>query len=668
MKTQKAASYRKWLVLAMAALAAIWFASSGRPQLPASGARIPLTESTKIADVLHVASHAAQTATQGVSGVTGVVRLPSGSALARASVCLWPALRHIELSAASLCAEISQNGTFEIHAAPGAWLVTARGGVGLRDLTRGVQVSAGAIASVQLVLSPGGAILRGAVIDASGGPISNAMVVAYLPGVAERPDEPALTLAATDEHGKFSLSASEGGIDLRVSADGYATALVSTSAPKTGLEVALLRGSSVAGIVENEAREPVAGVLVQASSEQWLGSIAQAVSGQDGSFSISGISEGAAYLRVVSDDWFAEPLRLAIEPDSEQTGVRLVASRATTIRGTILVNEEPCATHGQVLLSGAATFGAEARSGGVVKLAGVPPATYRVRVHCDGAADFVDMLELRGDGPPLTWRLSRGYSVRVKVQGLERDISHLTVQALAMQPRVGTTADDAPSRAVDCAYLGETLFDCRGLSAAAHRFSLSVAGRVPAEADAVLGEGNNPEVVLLLPQTGAVHVSVLNVDPLGTDIVADGPVFATGIAAPDGSFSLNFLPPGTYTVRTQDSTAAAQVAVAGGAVAEVALTLPAVEELRGVVLDLDGQPVSDATVLLRREGSLGAHTVRQRRTDLDGHFSFGELLSSRYGVAVESSAGAGEFLVETSRALTLRVPSAPLLPKWFAGE
>jgi hypothetical protein len=60
--------------------------------------------------------------------------------------------------------------------------------------------------------------------------------------------------------------------------------------------------------------------------------------------------------------------------------------------------------------------------------------------------------------------------------------------------------------------------------------------------------------------------------------------------------------------------------------------------------------------------------VRQRRTDLDGRFSFGELLSARYGIGVESSDGAGEFLVETSRALTLRVPSAPLLPQWFAQQ
>ena len=257
----------------------------------------------------------------------------------------------------------------------------------------------------------------------------------------------------------------------------------------------------------------------------------------------------------------------------------------------------------------------------------------------------------------------------MKVQGPGRDVSRqLVVQALATQPRVGTTADDAPSRAVDCAYLDEMLFDCRGLSAAAHRFTLFAAGRVLAEAEAVLGEGSNPEVVLLLPQTGAMRVSVLNVDPLGIDVVADGPVFARGTAAPDGSFSFGFLPPGAYTVRTQDSTASARVDVAGGAVANVTLTLPGTEELRGVVLDVDGQPVSDATVLLRRQGSLGANTVRQRRTDLDGHFSFGELLSARYGIAVESSAGAGEFLVETSRALTLRVPSAPLLPEWFAQQ
>jgi hypothetical protein len=654
---------------AMVALAATWFASSGGPKPPASGARIRATERTRVAAASRVASNAAtQSATPGMSGVTGVVRASSGGALARVSVCLWPQ-QHIEMSVTKSCTETDQTGTFRMQAGPGTWLLTARGGVGLRDLTQDVQVSAGAIVSVQLVLSPGGATLAGEVMDASGGPISNAMVVAYLPGVTERPDEALLTLAATDEHGRFSLSASEGGIDLRVSADGYATALVSTSAPKAGLEVALLRGSSVTGIVENPAREPVAGVLVQARSEQSLGGIAQAVSRQDGSFSISGISEGAAYLRVVSDHWFAEPLRLAIEPDSEHTGVRLVASRGTTIRGTILVNDEPCATHGQVLLSGPATFGADAQAGGAVKLAGVPPATYRVRAHCDGALDYVGMLELTGDGPPLTWRLSRGCSVRVKVQGRERDISHqLTVQALATQPQVGTAADDAPSRAVDCAYLGEKLFDCRGLSATAHRFSLSTAGRVLTEAEAVLSEGANPEVVLLLPQTGAVHVSLLNVDPLGTDVVADGPVFATGIAAPDGSFSFDFLPPGAYTVRTQDSTASAHVDVAGGAVANITLTLPATEELRGIVLDLVGQPVSDATVLLRRKGAVGANTVRQRRTDSDGHFSFGELLRARYGIAVESSAGAGEFLVETSRALTLRVPSAPLLPEWFAQQ
>jgi hypothetical protein len=173
--------------------------------------------------------------------------------------------------------------------------------------------------------------------------------------------------------------------------------------------------------------------------------------------------------------------------------------------------------------------------------------------------------------------------------------------------------------------------------------------------------------VLQLAETGAAHVRLRGGDSSGVTVLADGPVSASAFAAPDGSFWLRFLKPGSYAVRAQGSEAV-HVDVVRNAIAEVLLTLPAVEELSGVVLDEDGQPVSDASVVLRRDGMLAPIALRQRRTGWDGRFSFDGLMSAQYRVAVESSAGAGEFNVRTARPAVLRVPSAPLLPAWFAPQ
>lgn len=637
-----------------------------KPASRASSAKSREAEPTRIAVV---ARPILEGTGQQPSGIRGVVSSPSGQAVSGSSVCVWPSEPNFEFWKQSFCTNTDRLGAFEIAVEPGAWLLAVRGGVGLRDLTQVTQVIAGKFVPLRLVLSPGGATLSGKVLDASGGPISKATIAAYPPGVGERPGEPALALALSDADGAFSLSASEGELELRVAADGYATALLSTSAPKTSFEVALLPGSSVSGVVVGAAQQPVVGVLVQARSERPLGGIAQAVSGSDGSFSIHGVSEGMAYVRIVSEAWFAEPLRFEVEPSSEQTGVRIVASRAVTVRGTILVNNEPCAAHGQVLLSGAATFGAEAQAGGVVKLPGVPPATYQVRVQCDTASDLVGALDLTEETPALIWRLSRGLSVRVSVLADEGEPARqLQVHALGVQSAGAAQENAGPSHSVECAPTGAAMFECRGLSPGAHSFSVSTDGRVLAQVEAVLDVGNNPEMALRLPETGAVHVRLRGGDASGTNVVANGAVSASAVAAPDGSFWIRFLKPGSYTVRTQDFAAEAQVNVAHNATTEVLLTLPAVQELSGVVLDGEGQPVSDATVLLRREGLLAAVALRQRRTDLDGRFSFGDLQSAQYSVAVESSAGAGEFLVRTARPAVLRVPSAPLLPDWFSQQ
>jgi Carboxypeptidase regulatory-like domain len=178
-----------------------------------------------------------------------VVASPSGQAISGSSVCVWPNEPNFEFGKQSFCTNTDRLGAFEIAVAPGAWLLAVCGGAGLRNITQETLVTAGKFVPVRLVLSPGGATLSGKVLDASGGPISKATIAAYPPGVGERPDEPALALALSGADGAFSLSATEGELELRVAADGYATALLSTSAPKTALDVALLPGSSVSGVV-----------------------------------------------------------------------------------------------------------------------------------------------------------------------------------------------------------------------------------------------------------------------------------------------------------------------------------------------------------------------------------------------------------------------------------
>jgi hypothetical protein len=102
----------------------------------------------------------------------------------------------------------------------------------------------------------------------------------------------------------------------------------------------------------------------------------------------------------------------------------------------------------------------------------------------------------------------------------------------------------------------------------------------------------------------------------------------------DGSFTLENLPEGNYTISTSFGTTAGlittghRVYVRKGETAKATVTviseMPTVS-ITGEVIDSSGKPVSGATVLVNSEPMLRAVT------DENGRFSFSELPAFRYG-------------------------------------
>ena len=141
------------------------------------------------------------------------------------------------------------------------------------------------------------------------------------------------------------------------------------------------------------------------------------------------------------------------------------------------------------------------------------------------------------------------------------------------------------------------------------------------------GTMQSPPVRMSIPETsvdgavielrgGAIEGIVLGEDgkpSLSVGVMAEaGGVQAQTFAAPDGTFSLTGLAPGTATVRAQTRTLAAEqeVRIDESEVAHVRLTLrPREERSLTVLVRANGAPLPNAIVFLRENGVLSAATT-----------------------------------------------------------
>jgi hypothetical protein len=151
----------------------------------------------------------------------------------------------------------------------------------------------------------------------------------------------------TDAEGRFALSDVEPGVyTVRAHINGYAQLELANQAVEAGArldlgDLKLGRGLSLSGVVTGPDDKPVvgAGVSLGRPSEGfgWGGEndeITSALTGQDGTFTLTGVNEGSLRLSVRADKF--APHTETIQVSGSREGLRIKLSRGGSVKGRVL--------------------------------------------------------------------------------------------------------------------------------------------------------------------------------------------------------------------------------------------------------------------------------------------------------------------------------------------
>jgi RNA polymerase sigma-70 factor (ECF subfamily) len=525
---------------------------------------------------------------------------------------------------------------------------------------------------IELRLGPCDAAMVGSVRDASGGPIVAARVVWVPAGQVDA----ILTGAAveTDFAGDFELCVEPGReIDAQVSADGYGAIVVRTTVRgRERFDFSLVPEATVVGrVIRDDTRKPVANALVRLRPGQWgferTGSRA-AFSGSDGRFRISGVAPGPHALEAVGDRLAtARETPIVVEAGQTTEEIDLVLETRSTVRGRVIDGGKPVA--GAVVA--ARTGDAGRRSGDAVS-------------QEDGSfvLDRVPRGQVRFVARPYQVVRPETFEIiRPEHDDVLIEVDPLGVIAGRVLRR-GRPVDAAVIllRGPNSAELGPVLtggdgrFEARGLGAGDWKVigSSEREGAFSPAREVHLERGQRAEVTIDLAHGAAISGVVVDQDGAPVPAVSvefrhsgrDDLGFAT--TAPDGSFrAATMMGGGQYLTAIRPRVNAAETLrpASGGEFPPITLA-DGTSEVTGVVLavrldrlsiagrvvDEGGAPVPDARVAAERMSPgvaprFGrwfhqASTV----TDVDGHFSIGELSAGAYALQARSSVGAESVL------------------------
>ena len=375
--------------------------------------------------------------------IAGFVRSRTGNALAGARVCATTVSSEVFWTPIVTCAVTDSKGSYRIAPlASTAYDVTAAAdGFQPASALLGNAISLGqgeAKTGVDIVLDPGGAKLSGWVFDATGGPISGAMIRVLRQAV---PHDTVVATSGPDGH--FAVSVAPGPVTVLVDALEYASVRVAHVAPSSDLVLRLTPGSAIYGrVVASTTGAAVAGVVVRAVQSHGWNSPTQpsGTSDAEGAFEIRGLEPNTYILIGEGAGWRGElhpalPIGLAQRVE----GVTLTVSVAAIVTGKVIRhdNQAPCSrgtvtlgpseappAHASAPLSSPTpmvpTILTSLQADGTVRFEAVPAGKYHVNVQC---TDF-----LLSDGPTtldvgsadlngVIWQVEPG--VRLSVQAVD---------------------------------------------------------------------------------------------------------------------------------------------------------------------------------------------------------------------------------------------------------
>jgi hypothetical protein len=580
---------------------------------------------------------------------------------------------------APLCVRVDGQGVFSIQQlAPGNYVVSASA-KGYLPAAYPAQEKAAENADIALksgekrsnirvILESGGALLAGAIVDATGGPIPGARVIANAKG-----DERAFSAGETQADGRFELQVRSGAGVLTAEAEGYARGRRGFLAPSQSVNLVLSPASSISGqVVDANTRQPVPKLTVTAHKHEgtWTRALRSTETNAEGEFVFDALPSGYFELTASGAEWTTrDPVTIQLGVGATASAT-VVVSSAALVTGVILEGRRPCeAGKGWVRLEGPRSVTAATAEAGRVRLEGVLPGTYGVTVFCGGTRKVVEQLTVGSEGVrDRQWSVEPGLVVSGTVRTPDSRAAanrkvNVDPTGLAREKHGATCVSDAMGR-----------FKCSGLLPGEYEcFVPGEQGALSAKVAVKLERSDVENVDLRLAALGELKVGV--VDEAGKPL-EDVPVFAedaahrrfTGRALGNGERLIGDLQPGSYSVYAglpESGSSARQTArVDAGRLATVKLTYSAPNAvIAGKVVDERGAGIPDVSV------SLEMHTLVQLSeesyippalTDAAGAFRFSGLNPGGYGLRASHPALGDQSIPEVKTGAAVDVVLAAL--------
>ena len=512
---------------------------------------------------------------------------------------------------------------------------------------------------VDLELEPGGVAVTGAVTDVGGGAIAHARVSAGDSSVDAGAD------------GRFTIWVEPGLAVVTADADGYAPGDAWARAPGHA-DVVLVPESSLAGaVVDAATRAPVAGVRVSVATTVFPDN-AVAITDDTGAFHVDKLAPGRYVAIATEAHGYGRTTTQLVGLGQHVEGVVVELHPAAQVRGRIAIGEAPC-PDGALTLSDAGRnrFVRAVRDpDGTVHADGVLPGVYTPRPSCAGHAphDHYDPIGVTTvDITGLIWQFEDGATIAGRVTSSRGEpIAGASVGVLARMGSVEATTDRDGSYTLPGLRAGPYVVMVttdRGIADPAG-YHVDVPERGRATRDIVLAESGAIDGAVVA-QTGE---PIADVDVFARGV--DPRAFGAGKTDPSGAFAIDNLRSGDYRVTAQhgftevlkapstsdDTKQGTMASVRAGERASVRIVVESqTGAIRGTVVDVAGQPVTDAFISAVRESeAAGAHpsaiaiarwsqTGRPVLTGTDGTFAVEHLAHGSYTIWAQRKGGGEAF-------------------------
>jgi protocatechuate 3,4-dioxygenase beta subunit len=546
---------------------------------------------------------------------------------------------------------------------------------------------------VDIALDAGGVEVSGTVSDITGGPVAHAKVRARggrWNGTYGPPVE-------TDAQGKYSLWTRPGGVNVNASADGYADADEYVQAPGT-VDLLLTPESSVSGtVVDAKSGEPIEGARVSVTQAMWgWGGRNGDRTDAEGKFRVKGLTPNRYVAIAVSERGYGRTEgSVLVGLGQSVDGIVVKVHPAMRIQGKVMIvgGDKPT-----VCEDAYAWFQDEDNNrwssgrtdpDGTITAEGVLPGTYNVNVGCQGYTNVKPKLDpitvTDKDVVGLVWEVEGGSTIKGRVLTKSGEpLADVDVRART----TGGGVRDAQKWASSTSKLDGT-YELDGLKPATYLvepdtqkavapregFKIEAPAGKVVEKDLVLDDGGRVEGIVVDEQGKPVEGVKVNAGSLENDWNWSWDSGGKTDAA--GKFKLGALRPGEYRVTasrgwgetmrkpgTSDDDQEHQgekVTVKPGETAKVRLVIEAQNgQIKGSVVDAEGQPVPDAYLSTAREsdaaGARNSAVANTRDdwwdsdnkptlTNVDGTFTIGKLSPGKYTVRAYRKGG-GEAVLE----------------------